>query len=189
MNIMKSYNFCYAHRVWNQVLSDNRTCLCRYIHGHLGKIDLVLTGDVLNGMIIDFNELRFIKQFIDTIIDHHFICDLYDPLVPSYFKLLKSNVMCFEDRGLYKVVNTGFLSGLDTELQEFGLSLVFMNGVPTAENLATWISTVIQELMLGNKVCQERNVKLVSLKWWESDTSYAEWTHNPVLRDDFKWTR
>lgn len=176
MNIMKSYNFCYAHRVWNQTLTNDTLCRCRYIHGHSGKIDLVLTGNVLNGMIIDFNELRFIKEFIDTVIDHHFLCDEYDPLIVPYFNLLKSNVLCFEDRGLYKVVNTGFLNGLDVELQEFGLSLVLMNGVPTAENLAVWVSTVITELMLRNKVCKERNVQLVSLKWWESESSYAEWT-------------
>jgi 6-pyruvoyltetrahydropterin/6-carboxytetrahydropterin synthase len=176
MNIMKSYKFCYAHRVWNQVLSTGVLCKCRYCHGHSGKIDLVLTGDVKNGMIIDFNELRFIKEFIDTVIDHHFLCDLYDPLVSHYFKLLKSNVMCFEDQGLYKIVNRNFIKDLDTELQEFGESFVFINGVPTAENLATWVSTVITELMSKNTVCQERNVQLVSLKWWESDTSYAEWT-------------
>jgi len=84
--------------------------------------------------------------------------------------------MCFEDRGLYKIVNRNFIKDLDTELQEFGESFVFINGVPTAENLATWMSTVMIELMSGNKICQERNVQLVSLKWWESDTSYAEWT-------------
>jgi len=173
---MKSYKFCYAHRVWNQLLSTNELCRCRYCHGHSGKIDLVLTGNLVNGMIIDFNELRFIKQFIDSVVDHHFICDIYDPLVSSYFKLLKSNVICCEDQGLYRVVNQEFLRDLEIELQEFGQSFVFINGVPTAENLAVWISNVIQDLMLKNKVCQERNVRLVSLKWWESESSYAEWT-------------
>ncbi len=177
MNIMKSYKFCYAHRVWNQVLSTNELCRCRYCHGHSGKVELCLTADsVVNGMIIDFNELRFIKKFIDTVVDHHFICDLYDPLVASYFKLLKSNVMCFEDRGFYKVVNRNFLKDMDCELQEFGESLVFINGVPSAENLAVWISQVIQDEMLKNPVCQERSIQLVSVKWWESDSSYAEWT-------------
>lgn len=176
MNIMKSYKFCYAHRVWNQVLSTGVTCMCRYTHGHRGQIDIVLTGQVVNGMIIDFNELRFIKDFIDRVVDHHFLCDVYDPLVESYFKLLKSNVLCFEDKGLYKIVNRNFMKDLETELQEFGESFVFIHGVPTAENLASWISSVIQNMLSGNKICQERNVQLISLKWWESDTSYAEWT-------------
>ncbi len=84
--------------------------------------------------------------------------------------------MCFEDRGLYKVVNRNFLKDLDCELQEFGESFVFINGVPSAENLAVWISQVIQDEMLKNSVCQERKIQLVSVKWWESDSSYAEWT-------------
>lgn len=176
MNIMKSYGFCYAHRVWNQVLSDDTLCRCRYIHGHLGKVDIVLTAStVIKGMIIDFNELRFIKTFIDSVIDHHMLCDIYDPLVPHYFKLLKSNVLCFEDRGLYRVVNQNFMKDLAVELQEFGSSLVFIDGVPSAENLALWLGTMITELLLQNKVCEERNVRLVSLKWWESETSYAEY--------------
>jgi len=175
MNIMKSYNFCYAHRVWNQVLSTGVTCKCRYCHGHSGKIDLCLTGNLVNGMIIDFNELQFIKTFIDSVIDHHMLCDIYDPLVPHYFKLLNSNVLCFEDRGLYRVVNQNFMKDLAVELQEFGSSLVFIDGVPSAENLALWLGTMITELLLQNKVCEERNVRLVSLKWWESETSYAEY--------------
>ena len=70
--IDKQFDFCYAHRVHNQVLNANNTgsdnkCSCRHIHGHQGKLKVSLSAyDLQNGMVVDFKELGWMKEFIDT---------------------------------------------------------------------------------------------------------------------------
>lgn len=173
MNIMKSFNFCYAHRVWNQELSTGVTCKCRYLHGHTSSVDLVLTAPSLTrGMIIDFNELKPIKQFIDEVVDHKTLIDINDPLLKYYLKLLNCT---FEDlicHGTYYKVGT---RSLPQELEEFAQSLVIIPTVPTSEHLSNWLAIIVIRQLEQWSV--ERGVQLVSLKWWESETSYAEWVN------------
>jgi 6-pyruvoyl-tetrahydropterin synthase len=141
---------------------------------------MILTSPALvNGMVIDFNELKFIKQFIDDIIDHHTLIDIEDPLTPHYLKMLTCSLDDLYSHFRYWTLNRSKLRTLSTELQEFGESLVFVNSVPTSEYLATWISEIIQHKICNHSLCVERHVRLASLKWWESDSSYAEWI-NPL---------
>lgn len=175
MKIMKSFSFCYAHRVWNQVLSNNMLCKCRFIHGHLGKVDLeFITPVTYNGMVIDFNELKNIKTFIDSFIDHRFLVDVNDPLLDHYLKMLNCSLDDLqESSGKLKQINSHKLNTLCKELKEFGESLIVLNTVPTSEMLALWLSEVVRELIMEWTI--QRQLKLVSLRWWEGDKSYAEW--------------
>lgn len=171
MNIMKSFNFCYAHRVWNQTLTNNTLCRCRYNHGHTSSVELVLTSpNLTNGMIIDFNELKPIKQFIDDVIDHKTLVDIADPLLPHYLNMVNSTHGDLICHGLYYKVAT---PSFPQELEEFAQSLVIIPYVPTSENLSEWLALIVMKQL--EKWTEERDVRLVSLKWWESETSYAEW--------------
>lgn len=171
MNIMKQFSFCYAHRVWNQELSGGRLCKCRHNHGHTSKVDLVLTApDLTRGMILDFNELKPIKQFIDDYIDHKTLIDMADPLLPHYLNMLNSTMGDVVCRGLFYQVAT---PALPQELQEFAQSLVIIPTVPTSEHLSNWFALLVMKQL--EPWTEERGVRLVSLKWWESETSYAEW--------------
>ncbi len=148
MNIMKSFEFCYGHRVWNQVLSRNKECACRRIHGHSGKIDLIITGsELVRGMLIDFNELAVIKEFVDRTVDHRFLIDADDPLLESLMRLDVSG-------------------SLRDELFD---SLVVLPFVPTSENLALWMLEVGRGLLKDYS-----KIHLKSIRWWESQKSYAE---------------
>ena len=68
--IDKTFEFCYGHRVWTQVLNgeyaDNLKCACRHLHGHEGKVQVFLTANDLNesGMITDFRHLECLKTLI-----------------------------------------------------------------------------------------------------------------------------
>lgn len=84
-----------GHRVRNQKLlnfgeikSPNK---CRNLHGHSASIKVGLTSDVLvNDMIIDFNDLSFIKDMISNYLDHHTILSMNDDLLfifMTYFTL------------------------------------------------------------------------------------------------------
>lgn len=172
MNIMKKYSFCYAHRVWNQELSGGRLCLCRHNHGHLGKVELVLTAPSLTrGMIIDFNELKPIKQFIDDVIDHKTLIDIADPLLKHYLNMVNSTHGDLICHGMYYKVATPLLP---QELEEFAQSLVIIPCVPTSEHLSEWLAGIVEKQL--RNWTEELGVRLISLKWWESETSYAEWT-------------
>lgn len=171
MNIMKSYSFCYAHRVWNQVLSGGRLCLCRNLHGHSSKVELTLTGPQLNnGMILDFNELKVVKEFIDNFLDHKTLIDRDDPLVPHYLNMLHESENSIISVGCLKLVD---FHGTQLELKEFAESLVILPFVPTSENLANWLADVVKDYLMP--WTSQYGVVLKSLKWWESETSYAEW--------------
>ena len=87
--IDKSFDWCYGHRVWSQELNekftaDGDTCLaCRQLHGHQGKLKVMLEGDELErGMVTDFKHLGWMKNFIDDVLDHKFIMYINDPLIP-----------------------------------------------------------------------------------------------------------
>lgn len=76
--IQKSFDFCYAHRVWNQEVPP---CKCRNIHGHEGTITVTLEQSTLhNGMVLDFTALKPWIASIKQLLDHHLILDISDPL-------------------------------------------------------------------------------------------------------------
>ena len=85
--IDKSFNFCYGHRVFSQVLNTEytevgHTCpKCRHIHGHEGLVKVFLEGEELNpqGMVEDFVNLGWVKNFLDDHLDHKFILSTEDP--------------------------------------------------------------------------------------------------------------
>lgn len=85
--IDKSFSFCYGHRVFSQVINTDltekgHTCAkCRRLHGHEGLVKVFLEGDTLNpqGMVEDFVNLGWVKNFLDDNLDHKFIVSVDDP--------------------------------------------------------------------------------------------------------------
>ena len=173
ISIQKSYQFCFGHRVWNQELSNNQLCRCLWNHGHSGKIDLVLTSDSLTrGMVIDFNEIKSVKRYIDDNIDHHFLVDVEDPLLTSW---LSHYNMSLDD--LYST-ECGFKVSMGKlyvkHEREFFESLVILPFVPTSENLALFMFSQVNRMLKDLNESLKVVVKLECLRWWESDSSFAE---------------
>lgn len=170
--ICKSYKFCYGHRVWNQTLSGNKECRCIRMHGHSCKLDITFASDKLdNGMVVDFNELKMIKTFIDDHVDHRFLVDIEDPLFKSWllkYGLGLADLIAGEAGFVFKSV------GLKKYDNEFFDSLVILPFVPTAENLAIWMFSIVEVLIEKMNKKLEKKVRTVKLRWWESDTSFAE---------------
>jgi len=85
--IDKTFDFCYGHRVHQQLLNTEFTeaghtvAKCRHVHGHQGKVHLFLESAALNqqGMVEDFSHLGWLKNFLDDNLDHKFILDINDP--------------------------------------------------------------------------------------------------------------
>jgi 6-pyruvoyltetrahydropterin/6-carboxytetrahydropterin synthase len=73
--IAKEFNFEFGHRVWKQQVNPefslSSVCACRFQHGHSATVVVRLCGEGLNeqGMVTDFKNLNWFKQFVDDVLD------------------------------------------------------------------------------------------------------------------------
>jgi 6-pyruvoyltetrahydropterin/6-carboxytetrahydropterin synthase len=188
--IDKSFSFCYGHRVHNQRLDSNFTdrgevCLaCRHLHGHEGLIKVMLeeikagVNIADNGMVTDFKHLSWFKNFIDDTLDHKMILDFKDPLLPAEVpeiwgvNSIDEKYLIRDDRG-FATVGIGSLdlsldNQYDKAIYEKYEGLVFVDFVPTSENLAAWLMTVAAEKMKGIP-----NVRVSAVEYWETPKSHC----------------
>lgn len=189
--IDKSFDWCYGHRVHNQSLNANFTgsegaCLaCRHLHGHQGKLKVMLEGDHLeNGMVTDFKHLGWMKDFIDDVLDHKMILDVNDPLlhheVPEYMDPyipsgtgempeyhLNLNKVVIHPEG-YMTPKLEYIAHMSQAVYEKYEGLVFVTFVPTSENLAAWLLAIAQKRMA------KLGVRVVSVEFWETPKSHCK---------------
>jgi len=175
--ITKEFNLSYGHRVHTQKLDPEYTidskCACRFLHGHNSIIIIELQADQLNeqGMVLDFKYLNWAKQWIDNVLDHKFIMDINDPVRETLFPLTKSSpTNPFDTIFNYHKENYWTLdllnkSSLSLPEQEIYEGLVFVQFVPTSENLSKWIFDIVQEKM------KPLDVIVSSVKFYETPKS------------------
>lgn len=78
--ITQQIDFCYGHRLLNY------SGKCRHLHGHNGRVVIVLEGDDLDerGMLVDFSDVkRALSTWIDETLDHRMILCKDDPAIES----------------------------------------------------------------------------------------------------------
>lgn len=160
--IAKEFEFDYAHRVFVQnvdpQLSLTNCNKCRFPHGHRGRVLVHLKANELDdkGMVFDFVNLNFIKKFIDDVLDHKCILSIQDPSLPIFYPLLKNIHENFvqlpiEDDYLqrfpegYWLIKPEYYSNLSNTEQEIYGGLVFVNFIPTSENLSKWLFDIVQK--------------------------------------------
>lgn len=121
--ISKSFKFHYSHRL------NHLTCghACSSLHGHTGKITVKLETPCLNadGFIVDFNELKVLKTWIDMNWDHSTIVHSEDKSLLSF--LIKNNQKYFK---------------CDCLATSENLANLFLNTV-VLPNIKNWIDTTI----------------------------------------------
>lgn len=146
--ISKEFSFDYAHRVYTQdvnpdLAGGDAENTCQNIHGHTGRIKVVLKASDLDsrGFVMDFKELGFVKTLVKDLLDHKMILGDEDP----------------------------FLTGLLNLLPREGLTVVPF--VPTSEKLSRWLFLVIRETLVEENLSD--NVKVHSVSWSETPTSEA----------------
>ena len=184
--IDKQVDWCYGHRVHNQTLNaeytgSEGTCLaCRHNHGHQGKIKVMLEGDVLTrGMVVDFKMMGWFKDFIDDTLDHKFIMDINDPLVshevPEYCTkegIIDVGMLLPQAEGHFvpdmsKLDLTSYTGSVGTAIFEKYEGMVFVDFVPTSENLSAWL------LRVANDKMQQIGVNVVAVDCWETPKSHC----------------
>ena len=74
--VIKEIDFCYGHRLLNY---EGK---CRHLHGHNGRLEVVLETNELDrrGMVFDFGEVKtVVKAWVDAELDHKMILCKEDP--------------------------------------------------------------------------------------------------------------
>ena len=180
-DITKEINFCYGHRVWSQQLdaefceNGNAKPKCRHLHGHEGKLEVSMKSrELINGMVVDFSHLGWLKTWINDNLDHKFIIDKNDPLfktlLPHY-----SNVENFGTGFDYHEFGDFYTPILLDDLYpahcfELYEGLIVVNFLPTSENIAKWIYNLVIEKM------KKFNL-IISIKLFETPKSSAKYTN------------
>jgi 6-pyruvoyltetrahydropterin/6-carboxytetrahydropterin synthase len=176
--IDKSFSFCYGHRVHNQTLnadySEDSCMACRHLHGHEGLIKIHLESDKLErGMVTDFKHLNWFKTFLDNTLDHKFIMDVNDPLVPHEVPevvhedgSLNYSFFIEDERGFWtpNMMEIPFKNQAILEKYE---GFIFVDFVPTSENLSAWLLEVAQNKMA------KLGVNVVAIDYWETPKSHC----------------
>jgi 6-pyruvoyltetrahydropterin/6-carboxytetrahydropterin synthase len=172
--ISKDFNFCYGHRVYTQELNPeyslDSACKCRHLHGHEGLIRISLEAKHLNnGMVTDFKHLNWFKKWINDELDHKFIMGLDDPLLLHEVPLISDLTLFKHEAGHYTLTPKSYYD-LEIPLREKYEGMVFVNFVPTSENLSKWLFEYIEQKM--SKI----NVKTLSVQFYETPKSQSIYT-------------
>jgi len=142
MIITKCIEFDMGHRV------PYHKSKCRNPHGHRYKIEVALSGDIIdltgkseNGMIMDFKDVKkILMREVHDKLDHGFMYWEKDEVMDEFFTR-----------------NSNFLS-------------ICTSFTPTAENIAGWLYKVLRN-NYNHKY--QNNLKLEYVKLWETPTSIA----------------
>ena len=191
--ITKTFNICYGHRVHNQFLrnelagKDNK-CACRHLHGHPADIQVTLTAaELRGGVVLDFKELGFLKEWLDEYLDHRFVIDRNDPLmdmlygvqwqqwtepVPFGLCRFEHGEPDLEDFEAVRLVTPdALLHGADavtSAMSELYSGTIVVGFVPTSENLSRWIAE-----MLRLSLRPVPGVKVKQVTWYETPKSQS----------------
>ena len=187
--ISKEFNLEFGHRVHTQSLNHDFCAkgdtkhACRFLHGHSGIVTVSLEADKVDrrGMVTDFKELGWFKDFIDDNLDHKFIIDRNDPLFTALVsdilpqqKMLFKGVNVEDSNGYYKPVGT--IVNLDlmdikpeTPIYELLEGYFIVDFVPTSENLSKWLFDIVQYKM------KDLKVKVSEVSWKETAKSIARY--------------
>jgi len=191
--IDKQFGFCYGHRVWTQQLikeyceQGDVSCKCKHLHGHEAAVHVFLESSTLTrGMVTDFKHLGWLKEFIDTYLDHKFIMDVNDPLFQTVVKpslLLNKDIICSDELPLkevrlpvslytfgYIVDQSKLRSDIAPEMLEYLLGFFFVTFVPTSEHLSEFLYLLVCEKM---KAFSEITVRKV--EWFETPKSRSSY--------------
>ena len=180
--IAKQFDFCYGHRVWSQELISEYsedTCLaCRHLHGHQGTVIVYLEteSELVNGMVTDFKHLGWFKKWVDSVLDHKFIMDVNDPLFEWEFpesKEIPLDMWTDKHDDGYITIKQELIAALPAQcLKEKYEGAVFVDFVPTSENLSAWLCKIV------NKKMAKIGVVCTQIQFFETPKSQSNYFTN-----------
>lgn len=183
--IFKSFNIAYGHSVWKQRLNENLSedcrLACRYQHGHNADITIFVESEDLDdkGMVLDFKELGFAKQFLDNVVDHKMIIDIDDPMLTKFYPILSTldvetdesigRHLNYHEVGSYFTIWPDIYGNLSNREIEIYSGIIIVQFIPTAENLAKWVFEYVQGILKEFAIVKKVQV-------WETPKACAEYS-------------
>ncbi len=150
---------------------------------------------VSTGMVTDFKHLGWFKNFLDDTLDHKFIMDLRDPLFMDEFGHVATRGLDIDhgygyadstkivemkegyfipdltqiEEALGNLANNGHINQaeFDASFEKYE-GAIFVDFVPTSENLTAWLLTVVRM-----KMAKLPNVKVKAIEYWETPKSHC----------------
>jgi 6-pyruvoyltetrahydropterin/6-carboxytetrahydropterin synthase len=143
MLITRRLEFDAGHRI------PDHASQCRHLHGHRYVLEITLRGDVIehrgaanNGMVMDFSEVKAIaKTHVVDVWDHAFLCWTEDTAVAEFLATMP------------------------------GHKTVFLDTVPTAENLAVEAFRILDPLFRDS---YGNHLQLEKVTLYETPNCWAE---------------
>lgn len=100
--ISKQFHFSASHQL-DHLPSDHQ---CARLHGHNYIVEVVLGSNELNedGFVKDFGELKPLKKYIDTVLDHKHLNDVLDFKTTSENLAKHIYMLCKKEFGWDEVI-------------------------------------------------------------------------------------
>jgi 6-pyruvoyl-tetrahydropterin synthase len=173
----------YGHRVWTQKLNNelcahgDTQCACRHLHGHSGAATLTVESNSLNknGMVCDFKELGFMKDFLNKYFDHRFVLDINDPafqrIVGRNFSIAEMNPVFMSNQVVGYEFSQSTLDSIEDDAElEVAEGFFFVTFVPTSENIVMYLYDI------ANYVLSPYGISVKECRWNETEKSEAVYT-------------
>lgn len=148
--IQREVQFDTAHRV---PLHESK---CRHLHGHRYRVVAHVAGPIqrtgaATGMVVDFGDLkRWLTEEVHDTLDHGCAFQADDPIALDLVPLLPDSQ-----------------------------PVVWLDGPPTAENLAAWCWTRLDARITSEDTWTQAGLHLTRLDVWETPTCCATLTLTP----------
>ena len=158
--------------------------VCRGIHGHGAKIKVKLASETLvDDMVLDYNEIGWMKSFIKLYLDHCMVMRHQDDLYKYYVKypfndatgqqlqLVKSEDYSTADFTVSKLDMS--LVPEDHPLRGYLESITVVDFVTASENFSKWIYQIVEKRVKQYNEAHGTNVKVISCSYLETESSEA----------------
>jgi 6-pyruvoyltetrahydropterin/6-carboxytetrahydropterin synthase len=145
--VTRQFHFSYAHRILGHAGK------CRHLHGHNGMAEIVLAAPSLDelSMVVDFGVVKKeLGHWIDSVWDHNILISKHDPLLQA----------------------AATAAVLGTDIFQGKSPFIFLDGQPTAENMAKHLHRVATDLMEE----EESTVTVAYVTVWETEECSASYS-------------
>ena len=131
----------FAHR------QPNHKGHCRFIHGHNWSFEITFACDKLDpcGFVVDFGDLKFIKNWFSDVLDHSLLLNKDDPLLAS----------------------------TTTHLQQYGICNVVPVFDCSCEGIAEFVASEVNELLCIHDENMGRKVRCIKCTVFEDSKNSA----------------
>lgn len=198
--ICKSFECCVFHRVENQNFDfdmtekKNQRLACRAPHGHNGSYLVSLAArDLYKDMVIDYNEMGFVKKIVDGWLDHRGMLYQNDPLVTSLvlpqlsalhgkveeqIELEQIPELCVGEYQVYRVKLDEKDKQPDNCFYQWLDGLLISSFNTTSECLARWMFNLVKQKIdqYNAKYPDRPDVKVASVAYKETPKSTCTYT-------------